>query len=82
MTESSSSSPATNPSYYKVGEFDTIAYIESLVSTMTPFESIHVFNIIKYVSRFNRKNGVEDLEKAQWYLQRLIQNKKLQKSLT
>ena len=25
-------------------------------------------NVIKYVSRYKRKNGIEDLKKAQWYL--------------
>jgi len=29
-------------------------------------------NVIKYVTRFKMKNGVEDLKKAEWYLQRLI----------
>jgi len=29
-------------------------------------------NVIKYVTRFKRKNGLEDLKKAEWYLQRLI----------
>ena len=31
-------------------------------------------NIIKYVSRYRFKNGVEDLKKAQWYLNKLIEN--------
>ena len=30
-------------------------------------------NVIKYVSRYNLKNGVEDLEKARHYLDMLIQ---------
>lgn len=30
-------------------------------------------NIIKYVTRWQRKNGVEDLKKAKWYLDRLIE---------
>ena len=30
-------------------------------------------NIIKYVSRYKTKNGIEDLEKAQWYLKQLIE---------
>lgn len=30
-------------------------------------------NVIKYVSRYNLKNGVEDLRKAQHYLTMLIQ---------
>jgi hypothetical protein len=30
-------------------------------------------NVIKYVSRYKQKNGVEDLKKAQHYLQKLIE---------
>lgn len=30
-------------------------------------------NIVKYVTRFRKKNGVQDLEKAQHYLQKLIE---------
>lgn len=33
-------------------------------------------NIIKYVWRWRDKGGVEDLEKAKWYLDRLIQNER------
>lgn len=29
-------------------------------------------NIVKYVLRAKEKNGVEDLKKARWYLERLI----------
>ena len=28
--------------------------------------------MIKYVTRYQEKNGLEDLKKAQWYLERLI----------
>jgi len=30
-------------------------------------------NIFKYVWRYEYKNGVEDLRKAKWYLERLIE---------
>lgn len=30
-------------------------------------------NVLKYVWRYERKGGVDDLKKAQWYLQRLIE---------
>ena len=30
-------------------------------------------NIIKYVTRYKDKNGLEDLQKAKWYLDRLIE---------
>lgn len=34
--------------------------------------SYYLGNIIKYILRFQKKSGVEDLEKARWYLNRLI----------
>ena len=30
-------------------------------------------NILKYIWRYNYKNGIEDLKKAQWYLNKLIE---------
>ena len=30
-------------------------------------------NVMKYVWRFDRKNGKEDLLKAEWYLKKLIE---------
>ncbi len=32
-------------------------------------------NIIKYLLRYKLKNGIEDLKKSQWYLNRLIESK-------
>ena len=36
------------------------------------FEGYLRGNIIKYTWRYDRKNGVQDLEKARWYLDKLI----------
>ena len=33
-------------------------------------------NVIKYVSRYKMKNGLEDLLKAKWYLEDLIRMEK------
>lgn len=33
----------------------------------------HEGNIIKYITRYKYKNGLEDLKKALWYLEDLIQ---------
>ena len=30
-------------------------------------------NVIKYISRWKVKNGIEDLEKARWYIDFLIE---------
>jgi hypothetical protein len=32
----------------------------------------HEANVVKYITRYKDKNGLEDLEKAKWYLDRLI----------
>lgn len=33
-------------------------------------------NVIKYLLRYKKKNGFEDLEKALWYMTRLVENHK------
>jgi hypothetical protein len=60
-----------NPDHYKVGGIETIDYMQA---KMTPeqFQGHLIGNVIKYTSRFQYKNGMEDLNKAQWYLTKLI----------
>jgi hypothetical protein len=60
-----------NPDHYKVGGIETIDYIAAKLSSEA-FEGYLRGNVLKYVSRYTDKNGVEDLRKAEWYLQRLI----------
>jgi hypothetical protein len=59
------------PAHYQ-GSIECIDAIESAM-TKEAFRGYLKGNIIKYVWRYDRKNGVEDLEKAQWYLKRLIE---------
>ena len=61
-----------NPEHYRQGKRETIEIIEDI--TCDGFESYLVGNIIKYVSRYKHKNGKEDLMKARWYLNKLIEN--------
>tara|TARA_R100001480_G_scaffold2935_1_gene8097 strand:+ start:32 stop:289 length:258 start_codon:yes stop_codon:yes gene_type:complete len=56
-----------NPDYYTKG-IETIDYIIS--HSMNYLEG----NLVKYVTRYKHKNGLEDLLKAKWYLDRLIKN--------
>ena len=55
-----------HPVHYNKG-IETIDYIESWDM------DFNQGNVIKYVSRYVMKGGLEDLKKAQWYLERLIQ---------
>jgi hypothetical protein len=36
--------------------------------------SWNVASIVKYISRYKAKNGIEDLMKAKWYLEDLIKD--------
>lgn len=63
-----------NPDHYKVGGIETIQYLEAKL-TIDQLEGYLVGNILKYVSRYPFKNGLEDLEKARWYLNKLIEKK-------
>lgn len=38
----------------------------------------HEGNIIKYITRYPYKNGIEDLKKALWYLEDLIKQQEQQ----
>ena len=61
-----------NPSYYKRGKFETIDVILDVTQHLDGDEAYLIGNVIKYVSRYDEKNGIEDLKKAKWYLNKLI----------
>ncbi len=61
-----------HPKHYNMGSMETIDIIESLVENLTGFEGYIIGNILKYLHRYKYKNGVEDLEKARWYIDKLI----------
>jgi hypothetical protein len=55
-----------NPTHYKQGNIEVIDFI--LDQNLNYLEG----NVIKYVSRYKYKNGLEDLKKAQWYLNKIM----------
>ena len=59
-----------SPNHYK-GEVECISAIKSAMSKEA-FKGYLRGNVIKYVWRFDKKNGIEDLKKAQVYLNWLI----------
>lgn len=60
-----------NPLYYRQGKIECIDAIESATVNKRGSEAYYVGNIIKYLWRYENKNGIEDVEKAQWYLNKL-----------
>lgn len=64
----------TNPNYYQHGDCpETIEVIKGWTSDLKGIEAVCTANIIKYISRWKHKNGVEDLRKLVWYAERLIE---------
>ena len=63
-----------SPQHYQMDGLEVIDIIETLIkyNCTDPFEGYLYGNIIKYLSRYKRKNQKEDLEKAKWYLEKLI----------
>lgn len=57
-----------NPSHYTDGGIETIDFIEAKNLDFL------LGNCVKYISRAGKKSGtgLEDLKKAQWYLERKI----------
>ena len=62
-----------HPNHY-LGNVEVIDYIEDKL-TSEQFEGYLVGNVIKYLSRYQKKNGLEDLQKGRWYLNKLIEIK-------
>ena len=64
--------PITNfvdhPEHYTQSPMECITALEGLE---LPF---HDAQVLKYIVRWRFKDGVEDLKKARWYLERLISN--------
>ena len=64
-----------HPSHYKAKNgMEVIDVIEAFTANLNGYEASHTANVIKYICRWKEKNGLEDLKKAQWYLNRLIKN--------
>tara|TARA_Y100000294_G_scaffold164190_1_gene170741 strand:- start:693 stop:962 length:270 start_codon:yes stop_codon:yes gene_type:complete len=56
-----------NPTYYKQGEIEVIDFI--LDQNMDYLTA----NVQKYISRWKFKDGIDDLRKARWFLDKLIE---------
>lgn len=65
-----------HPSHYTNGKVECIDAIEAATVGKTGIEAVCVANVIKYLWRYEDKNGLEDIKKAQWYLNKLIEVKK------
>lgn len=61
-----------HPSHYTQGGIECIDAITAATVGKTSIEAVCVANVVKYLWRYEEKNGLEDVKKARWYLERLI----------
>ena len=61
-----------HPSHYTQGGVECIEALKAATANLKRIDAVCTENAIKYLWRWKEKNGVEDLEKAKWYINRLI----------
>ena len=61
-----------HPSHYETGKFECI---DVMLETQGLDAVLHfcLCNAFKYIYRHNKKNGLEDVRKAKWYLDKYIE---------
>lgn len=63
----------SHPSHYQSKSgLEVIDAIEAFTDGLEGIEACDTGNIIKYMCRWKQKNGIQDLKKARWYLEHLI----------
>lgn len=66
--------PVDHPAHYTNGKVECIDALEAATTGLEGIEAVCTANAIKYLWRWKNKNGIEDLMKARWYINRLIDN--------
>lgn len=62
-----------HPSHYQSKSgLEAIDVIEAFCDGLNGIEAFCTGNALKYLCRWKSKNGLEDLKKAEWYINRLI----------
>lgn len=61
-----------HPSHYTQGGIECIDALKAATVSKTGIEAVCTANAIKYLWRYEEKNGIDDVKKARWYIDRLI----------
>lgn len=63
-----------HPDHYTQGDVECIDAIAAATINKSGLDAVCTANIIKYIWRCESKNGLEDLKKARWYLNKMIEH--------
>ena len=72
-TTETQSDPVNSPTHYQTGLIETIDSIKNILGH-DKFQAYCTGNVIKYLSRYREKNGLEDLKKAETYVGFIIKS--------
>lgn len=72
-TTKTKSDPVNSPTHYQTGLIETIDSIKNILGH-DKFQAYCTGNVIKYLSRYREKNGLEDLKKAETYISFIIKS--------
>ena len=61
-----------HPQHYTQGGIECIDALKAATVGKRGIEAVCVANVIKYLWRYEEKNGIEDVRKARWYVERLL----------
>ena len=61
-----------HPQHYTQGSIECIDALKAATVGKRGIEAVCVANVIKYLWRYEEKNGIEDIRKAKWYIERLL----------
>jgi hypothetical protein len=62
----------SHPDHYKSGRYEVIDIIDEFTKDLSGTEAVCTANAIKYILRWKKKNGIQDVKKAIWYLQHMV----------
>lgn len=62
-----------HPAHYTAGNIKCIDALEAATVDLHGLDAFCTANAIKYLWRWKYKNGIEDLNKAIWYINKLIE---------
>ena len=80
MTMTENNNNIISPNHYTSEKgFEVFDVQEAFIHELKGMSANYWCNIVKYILRFQRKNGVEDLKKAKYYLEKLIEEETARK---
>ena len=65
-----------HPNHYTTKSMESIEVIRVMTENLKPFDAYCIGNALKYLYRFENKNGQEDLKKAKKYIEFMLEEER------